>query len=156
MPTLIAPDRTRHAGPRVFLAGSIEQDQAMRWQVPVTQALLAQRPDLVIVNPRRTHWDPTWSQKPGDEPFTGQVNWELDYLTLADHALFVFDPQTRSPISLLELGIMLGRAPDRVIVACPEGFWRHGNVVITAQRWGVPVFDTLDAAVTELLRRLSA
>lgn len=156
MPTLIAPDRTRHAGTRVFLAGSIEQDKAMRWQEPVTQALLARHPDLVVINPRREHWDASWSQKPGDEPFTGQVNWELDYLTLADHALFVFDPETLSPITLVELGIMLGRAPDRMIVACPEGFWRHGNVVLSAQRWGVPVFDTMGEAVAELLRRLEA
>jgi hypothetical protein len=36
-----------------------------------------------------------------------------------------FDPKGQSPITLLELGLFHDKD---IIVCCPEGFWRKGNV----------------------------
>lgn len=155
MPIRTAPHRhPTHVGPIVFLAGSIEQGKATLWQARAIQRLLHERPDVLVANPRRDHWDSALAQHDQTAVFTEQVNWELDHLTQADQVLFVFDPATQSPITLLELGLMLGRAPARVVVACPRAFWRSGNVWITARRYGAPLFEDMEAALGEILRRL--
>lgn len=155
MPIRIAPDSSPlQPGPLVFLAGSIEQGKATHWQAAVTQRLLAVRPDLVIANPRRASWDASWSQDDDNPELVHQINWELDHLLAGGHALFVFDPATQSPITLLELGLLLATAPHRVTVVCPKGFWRRGNVVVTARRFGVQVLETIDQGIEHLLTSL--
>ena len=52
-----------------------------------------------------------------DPQFSQQVNWELDALEVADWIVVYFDPDTQSPISMLELG--LHAKSDKVIVCCP-------------------------------------
>src|SRR3546814_4292495 len=42
-------------------------------------------------------------------------------------------PGSQSPISLLETG--LHARGGKLILLCPEGFWRKGNVDITAERY---------------------
>lgn len=155
MPTRTAPHRTPgHVGPMVFLAGSIEQGQASLWQSRAIQRLLNERPDVLVANPRRENWNNQLAQGENNSEFVEQVNWELDHLAQADQVLFVFDPSTRSPVTLLELGLTLGRAPKRVVVACPRAFWRSGNVWITARREGVPLFENMEDALGEVIRRL--
>ena len=46
-----------------------------------------------------------------------------------------FDPNTKSPISLLELGLFA--KSGKLIVYCPEGFWRKGNVDVVCKRYEV-------------------
>lgn len=68
-----------------------------------------------------------------------------------------FAPPTRAPISLLELGLFA--RSGKMIVCCPEGFWRRGNVDIVCERYGVPRVPTLDeliAALRERFERSSA
>lgn len=62
------------------------------------------------------------------------------------------DPQTKSPISLLELG--LHAYDDKLIVCCPEGFYRKGNVDIVCETYGIEQVDTLDELVAAVRRRL--
>jgi hypothetical protein len=129
--------------PVLFLAGSIEQDTADRWQERVVNKLVDT--DWVILNPRRDSWDSTWTDDSAE--FKEQVNWELDGLEIADRILVYFDPSTKAPISLLELGLF---ADLRVRVVCPTGYWRKGNVDIVCQRYDLKQFDTLDDAVDDL------
>lgn len=56
-----------------------------------------------------------------------------------------FDPSTKSPISLLELGLY-ARA-GKMIVCCPDGFWRKGNVDIVCFRHKIKQVQTLDALI---------
>lgn len=156
MPELTAPARFPSApiGPSIFLAGSIEQGGAIDWQRAAIQRLLDARADLTVFNPRRDAWDPTWDQHPDNPQFLEQVTWELDHLEAADQVLFVFDPATRSPITLMELGLMLPQRPGRVVIACPPGYWRRGNVLITASRFNAPVHDLMDDAIADALQRL--
>jgi hypothetical protein len=53
-----------------------------------------------------------------------------------------FDPATKSPISLLELGLFA--KTGKLIVCCSEGFWRKGNVDIVCKRYGVMQVENLD------------
>lgn len=152
MPHLIAPERlARFGGPLVFLAGSIEQGKAEHWQSEVARQLQALRPDVVIADPRRANWDPTLPQDPHVGPLAEQINWELDHLERAAAIIFVFDPNTYSPVTLLELGLMLARAPERTVVVCPSAYWRYANVLITATREGVPVYANRSEGLTALL-----
>lgn len=55
-----------------------------------------------------------------------------------------FAPNSKSPITLAELGIACGKFPQKVIVCCPQMFYRKGNVDIICHRYGVKQIATLD------------
>jgi hypothetical protein len=129
----------------LFLAGSIEMGEAENWQEYV-QSFLADT-DFTIFNPRRDDWDSSWVQSKDNPQFVAQVSWELTALERVDYILMYFDPGTKSPISLLELGLFRSH---NLIVVCPERFWRKGNVDIVCQRYGITQYDTLDEAILAL------
>lgn len=139
--------------PSVFLAGSIEMGVAEDWQAKVSAALAPL--DVLVLNPRRSNWDSSWAQTIDNPPFREQVEWELDALDAADVVLMYFAPATKSPITLLELGIHAAANPDKMIVCCPEGFWRKGNVDIVCARYGVAQASDLDTLLDVLRARLS-
>lgn len=123
----------------VFLAGSIEMGKAEDWQSEVQNIL--KDSDVTIFSPRRDDWNADWPQDASFQPFNEQVSWELDHIDQADMILMYFDPDTKSPITLLELGLLTANA-DKVLVCCPEGYWRKGNVDIVCQRYGISQVDT--------------
>lgn len=118
---------------KVFLSGSIEQDSAVKWQDEVIEGL-KDLDNIVLINPRRKDWDSNIGNDSTNKAFREQVEWELKWLRDADLILMYFDPNTKSPISLLELGLFCGQA--RMIVCCPEGFYRKGNVDIVLEQTG--------------------
>lgn len=134
------------APPSLFLAGSIEMDDAPRWQDQLIATL--GDIDMVVLNPRRETWDVGLEQRMSCAPFRDQVEWELEGLERAERVCFYFAPGTKSPISLLELGL-LARS-DRAIVCCPEGFWRRGNVEIVCARYGMALVEDLEALAEQL------
>ncbi len=73
-------------------------------------------------------------------------------LAVAGVIAMYFAPRSRAPITLLELG--LHAASGRLLVCCPPGFWRKGNVDIVCQRYGVPRVGDLDALVAAVRCRL--
>ena len=125
----------------LFLAGSIEQGVADDWQTRVIRAL--ETTTATIYNPRRPDWDASWVQRADNPQFREQVEWELRAMERVDRILLYFDPATKSPISLLELGLFHAK----MVVCCPEGFWRKGNVDIVCERYSVPTVRTLDQLV---------
>jgi nucleoside 2-deoxyribosyltransferase len=135
-------------GKTIFLAGSIEMGAAEPWQDEIAAALEGK--EVVIYNPRRDDWDSSWKQDPKTgTPFYEQVNWELDHISKADIVVFYFDPKTKSPITLMELGVCLAEGKN-VIVCCPDGYFRKGNVVITAGRYNKEVLNSLSSLITTL------
>lgn len=135
----------------IFLAGSIEMDTAANWQQTFADALA--HTDLCLLNPRRLHWDANLSQSIHTPAFVEQVEWELSALETADLIVMYFDPATKSPISLLELGLFA--RSGKLIVCCPDGFWRKGNVDIVCARYGVPQVPDLQALITAALVRMN-
>ena len=134
----------------VFLAGSIEMGKAEDWQTTFTKSL--GDADILVLNPRRDDWDSSWKQTIDDPQFNEQVTWELTSLEKADHIVMYFDPETQAPISLLELGLFA--SSGKMMVCCPEGFWRKGNVDIVCKRYHVPMFDTLDDMIDGFKKRV--
>jgi nucleoside 2-deoxyribosyltransferase len=132
----------------IFLAGSIEMGKAEPWQERLAAELSGY--DCILYNPRRTDWDSSWVQDPAPgTQFNQQVTWELEHINEADLVVFYFDPNTQSPITLLELGYVLG-AGIPTVVCCPDGYFRKGNVVITCDMVGERVFDTFEELVEEV------
>jgi hypothetical protein len=137
-------------GISIFLAGSIEMGIAEDWQSKIVNILKGK--DVTLLNPRRDDWDSSWIQEQSNPQFNHQVNWELNNLDRADIIFMYFVPETKSPISLLELGKYVG---TNMVVCCPEGFWRKGNVDIMCTRHDTPLFNNFDAAVGALLTKIT-
>lgn len=132
----------------VFLAGSIEMGKAEPWQERIVREL--EDTDIVFYNPRRDDWDSSWEQTIENEQFNQQVTWELVHLEKADVIALYFDPATQSPITLLELGLFA--KTDKMIVCCPEGFWRKGNVDIVCDMYGVKQVETIENLIITIKR----
>jgi hypothetical protein len=140
------------AAPSVFLAGSIEMGAAADWQAQVEQSL--RDLDVVLLNPRRDEWDASWVQSASNPPFREQVEWELEGLERATVIAMYFAPGTRSPVTLLELGLFA--RSGKLLVCCPDGFWRKGNVEVVCARSGVPLVGELPELVRLLRERVGA
>lgn len=128
----------------VFLAGSIEMGTAENWQDRAAKLLA--KSNWTVLNPRRDDWDNSWKQSLEDERFVEQVQWELQHIEEAEWVIVYFDPNTKAPITLLELGICSQQKPDNTIVVCPEGFYRKGNVDVVCDRYGIKQMKTLEEA----------
>lgn len=134
----------------VFLAGSIEMGLADNWQARFAGEL-ADR-DVTLLDPRRDEWDASWRQSIDEPRFREQVEWELDQLDRADVIAMWFVPETRSPITLLELG--LHARGGKLVVGCPPGFWRRGNIEIVCARFGIALVADWAAFVGAVRARL--
>lgn len=120
---------------------------AENWQERIINEL-SQYDGIDILNPRRPDWDSNWEQSIDNPHFNAQVNWELDRLNDADYIFMYFQPGTISPISLLELGMFVYEKP--IIVVCPDGYFRKGNVDIVCSRQSIPVYSDLESGINAL------
>jgi hypothetical protein len=134
----------------IFLAGSIEMGAAEDWQRQVERAL-GDLP-VVVLNPRRDEWDASWVQSIGNSQFREQVEWELEAQERASVIGMYFAPATKAPVTMLELGLFA--RSGKLVVCCPEGFWRKGNVEVVCARYGVPLVGELTEFVRLLRERL--
>lgn len=148
MATIIKPPSPLQDGFSVFLAGSIDLGSAGKWQAIVEGKL--SDTNLIILNPRRDHWDSSWIQSRDNADFRAQVEWELNAMEKANVIAMYFEPNTKSPISLLELGLFA--RTGKMVVCCPEGFWRKGNVDIVCTKYGVKQVESLSDLAEYLVR----
>lgn len=147
-----APEKLSDAGTTVFLAGSIEMGKAVDWQTQIENELKEKlNGDQVVTlyNPRRDDWDSSWEQKIENDNFREQVEWELNALEEADKIVVYIDPETKSPITLLEIG--LHATSKKMCVCCPEGFYRKGNVDVVCNRYNVQMVDDVDGLIKFIL-----
>ncbi len=144
------PNPIPKQGKAIFLAGSIEMGRAQNWQDYLIQNI--DHGQLLILNPRRKDWDNSWKEEIENPQFNEQVNWELSALERADLIVMYFDPNTKSPISLLELGLFA--KSKKMIVCCPKGFWKKGNVDVVCQRYGIEQLADLDEIIDEIKAEL--
>ena len=128
----------------VFLAGTIDMGTGEDWQAEA-DSLFRTLPSgsYMLFNPRQEDWD---ASRPGEMDY--QVNWELDHLEEADYIIMNFLPGSRSPITLLELG--LHARSGKLLVVCPEEFYRYDNVRITCAKYGVGMCGYLEEAVMRI------
>ena len=127
---------------KVFLGGTIDMGNSEDWQDKISSQLEG---SVLIMNPRREQWDSSWEQTKENKEFVAQVNWELFHLEKADYVIIYLAAGSASPISLLELGLHL--KSGRVLICCPDGFYRKGNIDVTAEFYRNRVFTSLDEIV---------
>lgn len=133
-------------GITVFLAGSIENGKAENWQDKFVKNF--EDLNITFLNPRRVNWDSSWEQSVKNPEFAYQVGWELSGLQMSDYIVLYFDPTTKSPISLLELGLY---AHDpKLYVCCPDGFYRQGNVEFTCHFYDVPFYRSYNDFIVHM------
>jgi hypothetical protein len=118
-------DYTRH---RVYLAGSTH---GYDWQGQFVKELF---------NPRTSFSD-------------GLFGWELDHLNIATVIALHFDLEDPSPSGLLTLGMFA--KTDRLIVSCPNAFYKKADVDIICEREDILRVDSLDLLVENTIARIS-
>lgn len=150
MKEIKAPNIVPLSGANLFLAGSIEMGTAEKWQDRVCKFF--EYSEITILNPRRDDWDSSWEQKESNDQFREQVMWEIKGQEVADYILMYFDPNTKAPITLLELGLFA--ESEKLIVVCPDGFWRKGNVEVVCKYHEIPLYNDLDKALQVLIKKL--
>ena len=133
---------------KVFLAGTIDMGNSENWQEKFIQKLEEQcnkcffGKSYHIYNPRREDWDNSWEQTFENPQFFQQVNWELDAMEKADYIVMNFLPDSKSPITLLELGLFA--KSGKLFVICPDEFYRSGNVQIVCNKYNIPLYKSID------------
>ena len=118
------PARPPICGKSVYLAGSINMGSATDWQAKVTSSL--SHLPITFFNPSRDDWCKDWMQEISNPQFREYVKWELNYLDCADIITMFFNKNSISPVSLLELSLYT--LSYKIVVYCPEGYWRCGNI----------------------------
>lgn len=124
-------DNSQSKEKRLFLAGTIDMGNSDNWQEKVIKNL--EKFDFSIYNPRREKFDESTLEE--------QVKWELHHLDLCDKILMNILPESLSPISLMELGLYA--SSGKLIVCCPEDFYRYTNIKMVCEKYNVPLFNKL-------------
>jgi len=133
----------------VFLGGSIDMGSAEDWQTKLSNDLSDYSDeDLILLNPRRDDWDSSWSQvpTPGTQ-FYEQVDWELARQEEAELLVYYFAADSKSPITLLELGVF---GDEKTVVCCPKEFYRYGNVKMVCDRYNIRMVETYEDMLSVL------
>lgn len=140
MKSYIPPMSFPRGGFSVFLAGTIDGGNSRDWQKELTNRLTDM--DITILNPRR------WA---APDDIEEQILWELSAMEAASMIVMNFEPDSQSPITLLEFGRFL--TSGKLVVSCPVEYYRSENVYVTANFYQFTDFadglDGLEAAIRE-------
>lgn len=125
---------------KVFLAGTIDMGNSIDWQSALADRFADFNGNFVLFNPRQGHWDPTIK---GAMDY--QVNWELDHLESADFIVMNILGSSKSPITLLEMGLFA--RSGKLAVVCEPSFYRYDNVRITCAKYHVPLYSSCEQMI---------
>ena len=142
-------NKKEYSAKRIFLGGSIDMGSSIDWQDDITSKIGDR--DCYIFNPRRDEWDSSWEQHISNDNFRGQVEWELDNLDQSDIIVFNILPDSKSPITLMEIGLFIKAKNKKLFICCPPEFYRSGNVQIVCDRYNIPLYENYDDMVNDLL-----
>jgi hypothetical protein len=139
--------------PHIFLGGAIDMGKAVEWQKEFVEKLKDE--NCLVLNPRRDDWDSSWVQSTDNPNFVGQVEWELKGINVCDIFVMYLPKESTAPVSLMELGFILGRAQyssQKIHICCEEGYYRKGNVDLMCMKTNafeekVKRYDTLDSLI---------
>lgn len=127
----------------LFLGGTIDNGESVDWQKAIIEELNEHDTvhPIMIYNPRRDEWDASADSNELDK----QIQWELYHLERADLIVMNILPTSKSPISLLELGLYARQ--HKLIVFCNPKFYRFNNVKQVCKMYDVPLHETNDILV---------
>ena len=126
----------------VFLAGTIDNGNSLNWQdKTIIELINLGVKDLEVYNPRREHWNPN----PSKEDMEYQIKWEQDHLDKANVIVMVLLDDSKSPISLLEMGFYA--KSKKLIVFCTPNFYRWDNVRLTCEKYNITLIQDLHPTI---------
>ena len=129
--------------PSIFLAGTIDMGNSENWQKKFIETLenINDGTDWVIFNPRR---DEGFGSN--QEEFDYQVNWELDHLEESGMIVMNILGNSKSPITLLELGLYA--RSGKLAVICEPDFYRYGNVRVVCEKYHIHLYNSMEDFLT--------
>ena len=145
MQVIIAPERKPITNQSIFLAGTIDDGKSEDWQSKLIEELSDH--EITILNPRRNNWGDL-----SDNELRKQITWELDHLEKADIIFMYIIGTSKSPISLLEMGIHI--KDSKLIVVCEPEFYRYENVKITCEYYNAELYDSLGEGIDALISNI--
>ena len=122
----------------VFFAGTIDNGDSINWQQELTNKF-SKDAEIIIYNPRNKHWDKNASN------IDYQIKWEQEHLDKSDLIVMVLLDDSKSPISLLELGLYA--QSKKIIVFCSNKFYRFDNVKLTCEKYNIPLYTKFDTNI---------
>ena len=117
----------------LFLAGTIDNGYSNNWQDALCSELNG---NILVFNPRRQHW----SEDAPIEELKNQISWEQRLLHVSDLIVMVLLDNSKSPVSLMELGEFCNSG--KIIVFCTPNFYRYWNVKDLCLRKGILMYET--------------
>jgi len=145
MQVITAPERKPITNQSIFLAGTIDDGKSEDWQSKLIEELSDH--EITILNPRRNNWGDL-----SDNELRKQITWELDHLEKADIIFMYIIGTSKSPISLLEMGIHIKDL--KLIVVCEPEFYRYENVKITCEYYNAELYDSLGLGIDALISNI--
>ena len=145
MQVITAPERKPITNQSIFLAGTIDDGKSEDWQSKLIKEFSEY--NITILNPRRNNWGDL-----SDNELRKQITWELDHLEKADIIFMYIIGTSKSPISLLEMGIHI--KDSKLIVVCEPEFYRYDNVRITCEYYNAELYDSLGLGIDALLSNI--
>jgi hypothetical protein len=142
----------------IFLAGGITG--ADDWQTTAAERILRERPSTIVFNPRRHDFVTADCAEEADCNELTQVHWEMKYLETAKVTLFWFPMGAQCPVTMFELGTLIGRADRKIALGCPLDHPRRRNLQAQLEARGATssvgfvMHDTLDDTISGALRWL--
>lgn len=123
---------------RIFLAGTIDNGDSTDWQQELINTIngVELKKPTSIYNPRREQWPSSNDHREIER----QIDWELSHLEKADLIVMNILANSKSPISLMELGLFAKEG--RLMVFCPKTFYRYDNVRMVCKKYFVPLHNT--------------
>lgn len=141
-------DTEDNIGRRIFLAGTIDMGNSSDWQNTLISRLSDDRYqnlNITIYNPRR---DKEFNVDDQEE----QIRWELNHLDKADVILVNILPDSKSPITLMEIGLYANSG--KLVVVCPKEFYRYDNVRIVCEKYNIPLYNLPgQVKITNLIKK---
>ena len=145
MQVITAPERKPITNQSIFLAGTIDDGKSEDWQSKLIEELSDH--EITILNPRRNNWGDL-----SNNELRKQITWELDHLEKADIIFMYIIGTSKSPISLLEMGIHIKDL--KLIVVCEPEFYRYENVKITCEYYNAELYDSLGLGIDALISNI--
>ena len=145
MQVITAPERKPITNQSIFLAGTIDDGKSEDWQSKLIKEFSEY--NITILNPRRNNWGDL-----SDNELRKQITWELDHLEKADIIFMYIIGTSKSPISLLEMGIHI--KDSKLIVVCEPEFYRYENVRITCEYYNAELYDSLGLGIDALISNI--
>lgn len=147
---LVTPEKTEKVEKSVFLAGTIDDGKSFDWQKEVVNEIDKRGLDLTIFNPRNDKWN----EDATAIDICRQIEWEQNHLDKADIIVMKLSDDSKSPISLLELGLYA--ASGKLAVFCTDKFYRWHNVWMTCNKYKIPLYRDLSTkAIVDVIQEMA-